>query len=298
MSSIDDDSSSFDPVVQWYPGHIAKYERHLKETLKLVDLVVEVLDARIPVATTNYRLQDSIRHKPKLVVLNKSDLSDTQLNKQWKSALEASEHSVMLYSAKYAQKSKQGLLHEILRVGESVQAKMEARGRKARPVRVLIAGMPNVGKSTIINSIVKKKKSKTGHQAGVTRVTQWVRIHPQIELLDSPGIIPPQLDTPKTGLLLAITNCVGENAFDDEGIARFLVAEIEKLYPDCLTDYYGLPAGEVITLECIADIRNYKQTGGFPDILRAAQSVLHDFRQGKIGRLTLEQDFSQADLNA
>jgi ribosome biogenesis GTPase A len=202
------------------------------------------------------------------------------------------EQQVLLYSGKLSNQKHQELVRAIVQLGEAVQEKMVARGRKPRPLRTLIAGMPNVGKSTIINSIVKQKKSKTGHQAGVTRTTQWIRVHPQIELLDSPGIIPPQLETQQMGLLLAVANCVGENAFDDETIARFLVDRIQDLYPGQLNRYFSLPDLSVVTLEAIADSRNYKQPGGFSDSLRAAQAVLHDFRHGKMGRLTLEHDFS------
>jgi ribosome biogenesis GTPase A len=290
-----DQDKPFENTIQWYPGHIAKYERKLKETLKLVDIVIEVLDARIPVSTTNQRLQESIRHKPKLIVLNKSDLSDPNFNTLWKKRFETVdllEQQVLLYSGKLSNQKHQELVRAIVQLGEAVQEKMVARGRKPRPLRTLIAGMPNVGKSTIINSIVKQKKSKTGHQAGVTRTTQWIRVHPQIELLDSPGIIPPQLETQQMGLLLAVANCVGENAFDDETIARFLVDRIQDLYPGQLNRYFSLPDLSVVTLEAIADSRNYKQPGGFSDSLRAAQAVLHDFRHGKMGRLTLEHDFS------
>jgi ribosome biogenesis GTPase A len=170
--------------------------------------------------------------------------------------------------------------------------KMEARGRKRRPIRVLVTGMPNVGKSTLINSIVGQKKTKTGHRAGVTKNTQWVRIHPEVELLDSPGIIPPDLQSEEAGALLATVSSIGDAAFDEEQIARFLIQRIETLYPGLIRDFFKLDATASLTpdesVESIAQVRHYKLGGDELDSLRAAQAVLTDFRHARMGRISLE----------
>ncbi|MEM0951220.1 MAG: ribosome biogenesis GTPase YlqF [Cyanobacteria bacterium P01_H01_bin.74] len=295
---------SNDTLVQWYPGHIAKYEKQLKSTLKLVDIVVEVVDARIPLSTTNKRFLNSAAHKLRLVVLNKSDLADPKQTAQWVNFYKSQEINALAISAKNATAQKQQLIAALIKLGEGIQQKMLAKGRKRRVLRVLVAGMPNVGKSTLINSIVNRKKTKTGYMAGVTRATQWIRIHPQVDLLDSPGIIPPQLEETQSGVHLSVANCVGEKAFDDEKIASRLIAELSVLYPNCLHRFYNLPEQTEITLEQIARTRGYKlrtssrhsnfdtadQTDKSQlDCLRAAQSLLNDFRHGRFGRLTLEQ---------
>lgn len=275
------------PKIQWYPGHIAKYERQLSELLKLVDVVVEVLDARLPVASVNHRLKKTIRNKPTVIILNKSDLADPVQNKRWQKALAGENRRVMLYDAKSGQ-AKAQLIQHILALGEATMQKLMAKGRKRRPVRVLVAGMPNVGKSTLINSIVGQKKTKTGHRAGVTRDTQWVRIHPEVELMDSPGVIPPQLDSDEAGALLATVSSIGDAAFDEEEIARFLIELIEKLYPKQLHTYFKLDSAEALSLENMALARHYKLSGDQPDLLRTAQALLTEFRHARLGRMTLE----------
>lgn len=275
------------PSIQWYPGHIAKYERQLKELLKLVDVVVEVLDCRIPAASTNPRLENQIRNKPTLIVLNKSDLGDPKQNKAWQQALTRENQRVMLYDAKGAQ-GKQQLVQHVVALGEEVMQKLIAKGRKRRPIRVLVAGMPNVGKSTMINSIVGRKKTKTGHRAGVTRQTQWIRIHPEVELLDSPGVIPPQLESDEAGALLATVSSIGDAAFEEEAIARFLLERVEERYPGLLNKAFKLAPETALSLESIAEVRHYKLSGGEWDTLRTAQAILTDFRHARLGRISLE----------
>ncbi len=282
------------PGIQWYPGHIAKYERQLGDLLKLVDVVIEVLDARIPRASVNPRLEHKIRNKPTLIILNKSDLADPEQNKRWKTLLTAATsgtQEAMLYDAKSAQ-GKAQIIRHVLNLGETSMQKMEAKGRKRRPIRVLVTGMPNVGKSTLINSIVGRKKTQTGHRAGVTKNTQWVRIHPQVELLDSPGIIPPDLQSEEAGALLATVSSIGDAAFNEEQIARFLIERIETLYPSLLRDYFKLDAEANLetdhSVETVAQVRHYKLGGDQLDSLRAAQAVLTDFRHARMGRISLE----------
>lgn len=275
------------PSIQWYPGHIAKYERQLGELLKLVDVVVVVLDCRIPGATVNPRLAGKIGDKPTLVILNKSDLGDPAQNKRWLKRLTTGNQRAMLYDAKTGQ-AKASLIQNVQALGEAAMQKLMAKGRKRRPIRVLVAGMPNVGKSTLINSIVGRKKTKTGHRAGVTKTTQWIRIHPEVELMDSPGVIPPQLDSPEAGALLATVSSIGDAAFDEEEIARFLLETVDGLYPGLPRKFFKLAPEQPVSLESVAEARNYKLGGASLDLLRTAQAVLSDFRHARLGRLTLE----------
>ncbi len=275
------------PTIQWYPGHIAKHERELKNVLKLVDVVVEVLDARMPLATINPRLEQTIRNKPVLVVLNKSDLADPTQTKGWLNHFRQGDGAAMAYETKTGGQKK-ALIQAIQQLAEKKMRQLEAKGMKRRPVRVLIVGMPNVGKSSLINSIVSRRKTQTGHKAGVTRQNQWVRIHPTIELLDTPGIIPPSLESEEAGALLATVDSVGQAAYEPEEVARFLLTQIEDHYPGLLQTHYDIPEDWPLSLESIAESKHYKLEGGAPDPLRAAQSLLSHFRQGRLGRLSLQ----------
>lgn len=290
-------SDTLQHKIQWYPGHIAKHERALKEKLKLVDVVVEVLDARLPKTTVNPRLQAQIRSKPTVLVINKTDLADATISKQWLGYFKHTAKdafSILLHNTKSSpskSKNTQGLLTAILKAGEAKMQQLVAKGLKRRAIRVLVIGMPNVGKSSIINHLVGKNHTKTGHKAGVTRGNQWVRIHKDLELLDSPGIIPPSLDTldsDEAGALLAVVNSIGEASFDDEEIGRFLAERLETLYPGVLRQYFKIPPDYKVDLNGIAIGRRFMALGDRPDTLRAAQSLLSEFRQGRLGRFCLE----------
>jgi ribosome biogenesis GTPase A len=287
-------------AIQWYPGHIAKMERQLTELLKLVDVVIEVIDSRIPLASGNPRLREKIKNKPVLRLLNKSDLADPVETKLWlKHFLKEQKETeglqdTLLYAAHAGGSQKKIILERLLKLGETRMKALVAKGLKRRPIRVLVVGMPNVGKSSVINNIVSQKKAKTGHKAGITKQPQWVRIHPNLELLDSPGIIPPVLDTDETGMLLATVSSVGEAAFEDEEAAQFFIDQVEMNYPGHLKTYYKIPEDEALSLEAIAKHRNYIISGGQLDLKRATLAVLTDFRQGRMGRLTLERFHSVA----
>lgn len=277
-----------DATIQWYPGHIAKLERELQQILKQLDVVIEVLDARIPRATRYQGLSEKVRsQKPVLLVLNKSDLADPQWTKQWAQYYSQTYPAVLSFDSSTG-KGKEQIITELLRLGEAKMQQQEAKGLKRRPIRTGIIGMPNVGKSSLTNALVGHKKAKTGHRAGVTRTTQWVRIHPQVELLDTPGLIPPKLDSQETGQLLASVYSVGDATFDEEAITPFFIQQVATYYPGLLRKAFDLGEDVDVSLESIARRRGYLLSGGELDLKRTAQAILKDYRHGRIGRLSLE----------
>lgn len=278
-----------DSTIQWYPGHIAKLERELQQVLKKLDLIIEVVDARIPRSTWNRSLSDRIRQqKPTLLILNKSDLADPTWTERWVRHFRQFYPAVLPFDSSSG-RGKSQVVDEILGLGESVMQRQESKGLKRRPVRVGVFGMPNVGKSSLINALVGRKKAQTGHRAGVTRAPQWVRIHPLIELLDTPGLIPPKLDSPETGFMLASSYSIGDAAFDEETITPYFIQAVESFYPGLLNRALNLEKDAGVSLESIAQRRLYLLPGGEPDLKRAAQAVLKDYRLGKLGRLTIER---------
>jgi len=279
-----------EPIIQWYPGHIAKLERELQQHLKLLDVLVEVRDARIPLTTGYNDLAEKWRdQKPTLLVLNKSDLADPNWTTHWKTTFLQQYPAVCPFDSTQSQ-GKQAVIDAILKLGETRMKKLEAKGLKRRPLRLGVVGMPNVGKSTLINCLVGQKKVKTGHRAGVTRQPQWVRIHPLIELLDTPGLIPARLVSQEQGERLAMVYSIGDAAFDEEKIAPLFLNHIESLYPGHLRKAFDLPAtAEAPWDEAIARRRGFLLPGDKLDSRRTAQAILKDFRLGRLGRLTLEK---------
>ncbi len=294
--------------IHWYPGHIAKAERALKEKLNLVDIILEVLDARIPKSSSYGDTEKLFRGKPRIVLLNKCDLSDDALNLKWKKKIEEKEGAVCLLTSNGSHKDTNLIINKILEVSKPITEKMTAKGLLPRPIRVMVAGMPNVGKSSTINRLIKKAKTKTGAKAGVTRQQQWVRVHEKIELLDTPGIIPMAQPDQETALKLACVNSIGENAYDNEHVARELLRLLSELsggrYRKNVCEYYNLgPLESVepsemgsleadcceITIENIALKRNWLVKEGMPDVTRCAQFILSNFRDGKIGKITLDE---------
>ena len=272
--------------IHWYPGHIAKAEKKLKELINLVDVVIEVLDARIPESSIYPDIKRLLGDKPRLIVLNKSDLADDIQLKEWiKFHQERTGFPVI---ASCASKNNDISLIEkkVIELAKPRIDKLVAKGLLPRPARVVVVGMPNVGKSSIINKLIRKGKAKVGAKAGVTRQQQWVRVNPKIDLLDTPGIIPlKQEDQFKAGKL-AMVNSVSENAYENEEVANELLQILSIKYPKNVKEYYNL--NEEISLTSIAKSRNWIVKNSEPDITRAAVMVLTDFRCGKIGKFILD----------
>lgn len=273
--------------IHWYPGHIAKAEKKLKEQLNIVDVVIEVLDARIPFSSSYPDIQKLLRDKPRLILLNKSDLADIEQTQKWLKAIKEMTKCPVISTMANDNKDLSKIINKASELGQPKIAALVKKGLLPRAVRVMVVGMPNVGKSSIINKLIKKSKTKTGAKAGVTREQQWVRINPKLDLLDTPGIIPLKQDDQIKAYKLAYVDSIGENAYDIEAAASKFITDINQIYPDLLKNYYNLDDNEV-TLETVALKRNWIVSGGNPDTKRCAQNILNDFRLGRLGRLTLD----------
>lgn len=275
--------------IHWYPGHIAKAERKLKEQLNLVDVVVEVADARIPLSSMYPDIKKLIGEKPRLIVFNKSDVADLEKTKQLVEKIKEEHNCPILFTSNTDNKDITKIVNKIADLSKPAITKLVQKGLLPRPARAMIVGMPNVGKSSIINKLIRKTKTKTGAKAGVTRQQQWVRINPRVDLLDTPGIIPVKQVEQEKALKLAFVDSIGENAYELESIAAEFLKQMLEKYPDVVKSRYNLSEDD-ITLESIAKNRNLVGQNSMPDTLRAASMLMNDFRDGRLGRLTLDEE--------
>lgn len=273
--------------IHWYPGHIAKAEKQLKEKLSLVDVIIEVIDARIPLSSQYPDIEKLIGNKPRLTILNKSDLADEVYLNKWIELLKDKSGYPVIKANAVSGKDFSAIINAVIKLGEPSIQKLTSKGLLPRPVRVMVIGMPNVGKSSIINKLIKKQKTKVGAKAGVTRQQQWVRVNEKIDLLDTPGIIPLRQDNQEAAYKLALVNSVGENAYDVEFVAEFFLKLLKGKYLERVKAYYKVD-GE-LTLENISKSRNRIISDGEADINRSAIFVLTDFRAGRLGRMTLDE---------
>ncbi len=277
--------------IHWYPGHIAKAERLLKEKLNLVDVVIEVLDARLPISSSYKDIKRILGDKPRLLLLNKSDLVTPEEIKDWIAYIEKISGCPVLTIDTKTNRNFNIIEKKVLELAEPRIQALMAKGLLRRPARVVVVGLPNVGKSSIINKLTKSSKTKTGAKAGVTRQQQWVRINPNIDLLDTPGIIPMRQEDQEIAKKLAFVNSVSENAYSPEIVGKellTLINENEK-YGAKFKEYYGINNNFDLTVENIALARNWIVSGGEPDIERTSQYLLRDFRDGKIGKFILDK---------
>ena len=272
--------------IHWYPGHIAKAERQLKEKLNLVDVVIEVRDARIPLSSSYTNIEKLLGEKPRLLLLNKADLVDKEELKAWLKYLkDTTKCPVIVTDAKGAKDLALVVKNAVDLAEPKIQALM-AKGLLRRPARAMVVGMPNVGKSSVINKLTKSSKTKIGAKAGVTRQQQWVRINPKLELLDTPGIIPTKQDDQLQAAKLAFVSSVSENAYSPEPVAQALLDLLaESKYSNQVFDYYKV---EELTLYAIAQSRNWILKADSLDTERTAKYILKDFRDGRLGKFILD----------
>ena len=275
---------------QWYPGHMTKAKRMMQENIKLIDIVVELLDARIPLSSRNPDIDQLANNKFRLVILNKSDLADEEGNRRWETYFKEQG----CYVLKVNSQKGQGIKNVKSMIMEACKEKIERdrkRGIKNRPIRAMVAGIPNVGKSTFINSFAGKACAKTGNKPGVTKGKQWIKINKDVELLDTPGILWPKFEDQTVGLRLAFIGSIKDEIVQVEELALSLIAYLQERYPAELSNRYGLndvSGNPVAILEQIGEVRACKKQGNEVDLEKAAAIVMEDFRSGKMGRITLE----------
>lgn len=275
--------------LQWYPGHMTKAKRQMQEDLKLIDLIIELVDARIPLSSRNPDIDELGKNKARLILLNKSDLADERYNEQWSAYFQKKGFYVVKVNAKSGAglKSIQGVIQE------ACKAKIERdrrRGIKNRPIRAMVVGIPNVGKSTFINSYAGKACAKTGNKPGVTKGKQWICLNKTLELLDTPGILWPKFEDQEVGKRLAFIGSIKDEILNLEELSLELLDYIRTNYPGLLNTRYGIEeeGTPVSLLEAVADKRKCLIRGQEIDYAKAAGIVMEEFRNGKIGRITLE----------
>ena len=278
--------------IQWFPGHMTKAKRMMESQIKLVDVVVEMLDARIPRSSTNPMLQDILGSKPKVIALNKLDMADKAQTDLWVEKIKNSGLPVCKLDCATGKGVKQ-LISAIQLAAKPVIDKWLKKGVRNRPVRVMIVGIPNVGKSTLINRLVGKNKVMAADRPGVTRGQQWVTIAKGLELLDTPGVLWPKFEDPSVFFALAATGAIKEDVFDRESAVELLIDFLLKNYPQELATKYAvsLEEGDDVNavMAKIATSRGCLKAGGLLDIDKVVQLVLRDFRAGRIGRFTIDK---------
>ena len=289
--------------IQWYPGHMTKTRRQIEADLKNVDIVVEIIDARIPMSSRNPDIDAICAGKPRLIVLNRADQADPAQNRAWGDWFRAQGFTVLETSAKdgkgvnqFSAAARAALKDKL----EQWKAKWREKGQVGRPVRAMVVGVPNVGKSTFINKVARKKSAKAGDRPGVTRGKQWVNVDQSLDLLDTPGILWPKFDDQTIGMNLAFTGAVKDDIMDVETLGCHMMTLLAERYPKTLTDSYKLPEvpareeGEndiaygYRLLQACAQKRGMRISGGEFDTERMSRVLLDEYRSGKLGRFTLE----------
>ena len=278
-------------TVQWFPGHMAKARRQIQEKLKLVDIVFELLDARIPYSSSNPMINEIIKHKPKLVILNKADIADPQATKKWVDFYEGKGQHVIAIDSLHQSSIK--LITE--KSKEILQEKFEkerAKGLRPRPVRAMILGIPNVGKSTLINNLAKRKAAMVGNRPGVTKAQQWIKVERELELLDTPGVLWPKFEDQRVGFNLAVTGAIKDTILQLDDIALYALDYMANHYPKQLTERYRLKGefnDKIALLDEIGKNRGFLAPGGVVDYDKLYETVLREVRDTLLGRMSFEQ---------
>ena len=285
--------------IQWYPGHMTKTRRMIEEDVKLVDAVCEILDARIPIASRNPDIDAICGNKPRMIVLNRIDMADPALTKKWAEHFRAKGYAVLQTDCK-TKKGISGFVPAVRTLLSEKLARYAEKGQLGRPLKLMVVGIPNVGKSTFINSFAGKACAKTGNKPGVTKGNQWIRLNKTLELLDTPGILWPKFEDPNVGLCLAFIGSINDEILDKEELAAELIKNMSGRYGKRLEERYGVTLVENTAgdgedtkkaweiLREIARARSCLLKGSELDTKKAAGFLLDDFRSGKLGRVTLE----------
>lgn len=279
-------------TIQWYPGHMAKAKRQMIEKMKLIDVVIELLDARIPLASRNPMIDEIVGQKPRVLILNKSDMADPDVTRAWKKALSGDNQRVLAVNSQDGEGT--SLIPTAVReLTEEKRARQEAKGMNPRADRALILGIPNVGKSTLINRLANKRIAKIGDRPGITKQQQWIKVGKTMELLDTPGILWPKFEDESVGLKLAATGAIKDEIIDLNEVAGYIVRVLAERYPNLLMDRYNLqePLDEDLwnLLEEIGRSRGMVRSGGHIDMDRTTEMIVREYRSLKIGNVTLEE---------
>ncbi|TRZ38742.1 ribosome biogenesis GTPase YlqF [Niallia circulans] len=278
-------------TIQWFPGHMAKARRQVTEKLKLVDIIFELVDARIPQSSRNPMIDEIIQHKPRIVLLNKADMADGERTKQWIAHFKKQGIQALAIN------SQAGVgMKEITALANVVLAekfdRMKAKGIRPRAIRAMIVGIPNAGKSTLINRLAKKNIAKTGNTPGVTKAQQWIKVGKELELLDTPGILWPKFEDQSVGLKLALTGAIKDTILNLQDIAIYGLRFLEKEYPERLKERFQLQeiSEDIVELfDRIGEVRGCLTGGAVVDYDKVTELVIREIRNEKFGRLTFEQ---------
>ena len=277
--------------VQWYPGHMEKARRDMADNLKAVDMIIELRDARIPKASRNPVLDEMAPQKPRLIVLSKIDLADPKVTEAWVNSLRGENRDCLALDIARDKSVRKQIVDACAELTKEKRERMIRRGIRPRAMRAMACGIPNAGKSTLINRIAGRNSAKTADKPGVTRSLTWIKADPTLEILDTPGVLWPKFEDPRTGSLLAATGAVNETILDLKEIAMDTIHVIREAYPMVLEQEYEAAEGTRtdVMLEKIAAKRHLLADNGEPDLDRAASLFLHELRRGKLGRLSLER---------
>ncbi|WP_257350112.1 ribosome biogenesis GTPase YlqF [Pseudalkalibacillus decolorationis] len=276
--------------IQWFPGHMAKARREMTEKLKMIDVVFELVDARLPLSSRNPMIDQIVGQKPRLVLLNKADMADPFITKEWENFFANQGLMTLTVNSKTGQ-GLEKISSYAKELMKDKRNKMIEKGIKPRAIRALILGIPNVGKSTLINRLAKKKIAKTGDKPGITQKQQWIKVGKELELLDTPGILWPKFEDQTTGYRLAVTGAIKDDILDFSDIALFAIRYLIKVYPERLSERYHLDDLSVPPIEIFDEIgkkRGCLLRGGEVDYDKAAEIILREIRSEKLGPLTFE----------
>ena len=284
------------PDLHWYPGHMTKAVRQMKEDIKLIDIVIELVDARIPISSRNPDIDSLAAGKSRVIILNKADMADDRETENWVKHFTDEGMIAVKLNSRSGSGMKQ-VKDAIAKAAEAKMARDRARGILNRPVRAIVGGIPNVGKSTFINSFAGRAVTKTGNKPGVTKGKQWIRLNKQVELLDTPGILWPKFEDRKTAEHLAFIGSIKDEVIEKMELVLNLITELEDNYEGLIASYYGFDNCEktenkidfaVKPLETVAEKRALLKKGGETDTDKASKLILDDFKNGRLGKITLE----------
>lgn len=278
----------YEANIQWFPGHMTKTKRMMEENMKLVDAVVEIVDSRIPESSRNPVINELVGNKPRIILLNKCDYSDDNVTKQWKQYYEQQGFAVLQCDCRSGKGINQFVPMLKTKMADVISKRKE-KGMIGKALRIMVVGIPNVGKSSFINRMAGSRKTAVADRPGVTRGKQWVTIDREVELLDMPGILWPKFNDQNVALQLAFTGAIKDDVIDIESLAHSLVERLKTDYPQNLKERYKLSDLDGYVIEKIAKSRGMMVSGGKLDTERAAIAIVDEFRSGKIGKITLEK---------